>query len=157
MRWIEWIPEKQDKIAQFFVGSFDKEVGETSLSLDSKKRYIPRFKADEDLERIVFNRRRKATDYLKARAKMLGIGQDVVKFFNKFWAEELLYLESGSTDIIDALTLSAEDWLDKVMRTIIAPNNTVRDLIIFYLQQPLIVPSKEEIKQAIASAYAPAS
>ena len=154
-KWDNGLPEKQDKIAQFFIGSFDEEAGETSLTLDSKKRYIPRFKADEDLERIVFRRRRKATDYLKARAKMLGIGQDVVKFFNKFWAEELLYLESGSTNIIDALTLSAEDWLKKVMPTVIAPNNTVRDLIIFYLQQPLVVPSQEEIDKAIIAAYKP--
>ena len=152
--WGNKLPQKQDKIAHFFVGTYNPDTKLYDLTLDTRDRLITRHKSVEDLEEIVVRQRKKAASYLKARAKQLGLGQQVLDFFSDtdFTTAELQYVESGSTAIIDLVTNSTATWLDIPVPD--DPNDyTIRDQIILQFNTAQIVPDQTTIDSAIAAAY----
>lgn len=155
--WSNGLPEKQNITVKFFVGDFNSETNSTQLSLDSQSKLIIRHKGAEDLEEIITRQRKKAASFLKARAKQLGLGQQVIDFFSEpdFTTAELQFIESGSTAIIDLVTNSSAAWLDIPVNLPGYPDGfTIRDQINFQFNLALNQPTQEDIDNAIAAVYA---
>ena len=106
-----------------------------------------------DREQIVTNRRKDMVDYLKARAKELGLvdpdsGQNLIElFFDNYYQEVDRYIAAGKTDLIDEVAASTLTWFDIDLSAATGGTfATVRNAIATNLQKALEIPTTAEIE-----------